>query len=107
MRPKRLERSPKTINLDNDLNEILSKEYPNQASDLINEALRTRLSKQKDKVASLIGSETNAGRLAYRQTMEKMGQSPEISWTVLSSEDQLKFLDIYRKRLIDLQSRGF
>ena len=106
-RPKRLERSPRMINIDNDLNEQLTKNYPNQASDLINEALRAKIDKVKEKTGDLIDSETNAGRIAYAQALEKLGYTKSTAWNALPTEEKSKFVKLYRERLVDLQSRGF
>lgn len=106
VRTKRLERSPKTINIDNDIREWLDKKYPNLASDVINECLRERMAKDKGKVESLIGSDTSAGRIAYTQALEKLGYQSTVSWKALSQDEQLKFIKIYKERLVDLQARG-
>lgn len=106
-RSKKLDRVPKTINIDRDLDKMLTRDYPSQASDLVNELLRKHLVKQEEKGEDLIRSNTNAGRLAYTQALERLGFPKNTDWSVLHDDFKLKFLDVYKKRLIELEARGF
>lgn len=101
------DRTHRMVNIDRKYDELLSQKFPGQASEIINNLLANHFVKEDEKESNLIGSNTNAGRLAYAQAMEKLKLIPSTAWKSLDSDMQLKFLSIYKKRLIELQARGF
>lgn len=106
MRPKRFDRMSRQFNIDKDLDEWLRNKYPGLASEKVNELLRNEKEKEEKKVVDLVGQDSNAGRLAYIQAMEKTGFSGATSWKSLNQDDQLRFIKVYKERLVDLQARG-
>lgn len=106
-RHKEFDRVNRQFNIDRVIDEWLRRKYPNQASKIVNELLITKRASEEKFEQTLIGNDTNAGRLAYVQAMEQLSLLPDTNWKELTSDDQLKFLDLYKKKLILLRSRGF